>query len=150
MKVAKAVTLILIALVVGCTSIQLKDTANHKTSGYVTGKGMGLAINKFTPKLDATLSESWSKMMKANEGAIDVPADQVIEFYNSSLMAISAETKDPYGIIGDLGALLTIYGAEFSATDQLTFINPVPMSVLRYFEYGYRSGKNIALRERKQ
>lgn len=44
MKAVKAVTLILIALVVGCTSIQLKDTANHNTPEKMTAAGRGVLV----------------------------------------------------------------------------------------------------------
>ena len=142
------VILILTALIAGCSGLQIQDTANHKAIAYVAGKGMGVGINKFLPKLDAPLSKSWADMMKRNESQTVVSAEEIIDFYNSTLMAISAETNDPYGLIGDLGALLTLYGAEF-ANGNLIKIQPVPMPVLQYFEYGYRSGKNIAAREMK-
>lgn len=141
--------LILTVLIAGCSGLQIQDTANNKAIAYVAGKGIGLSINKFYPKLDVTLSTAWSDMMDRNAGQDVVSAEEIMDFYNSTLMALSTVTKDPYGLIGDLGALMTLYGSSFSGSGELIAVKPIPMEVLRYFEYGYKGGKNIAARELK-
>jgi len=135
------------ALFFGCgLNQQISDTANYQVMAYASGKGMGVAINEIIPGVDADLGDAWKDLIKNNEGNEIIPADQMVIFYNDCIGIISAKIDDPYGLIQDLSVMLTIYGAQFDESGKMTFIQPVPMNIMRYFEMGYRNGRRVALK----
>ena len=146
----KMLALIFIGLFfVGCANgLQLKDTAVQKTAAYASGKGVGASMYSLAPSLGPPLEESWTDMMA--DPSDPMPSAQVMDFYNECLFGISQKYSDPYGLIGDLGVFLMLFGAEYSPDGNMVFIQPVPRPLLNYFEFGYRSGKNAILRPGKK
>jgi len=128
-------------LVSGCIGGQIQDTAHHQALGYASGKAVGISVNKFVPKADPKLRQSWSEMMDANKEVEIIPDYAVAQFYNQCILILTEEyKKDPYGLIQDLAVLLSIYGASFTEDGQLLGIKPVPKTVMEYFAMGYRNG----------
>ena len=131
---------------VGCAGFQIGDNPNSQALGYVSGKGMGLAINKLAPKSAPTLEANWKSMMDRNAALDPIPGSEIILYFNQSVLVLVDEVKDPYGLLGDLAALLTIYGAEFATDGQMLSVGDIPKSVANYFQLGYSSGKQLALK----
>ena len=136
---------LMIALIAGCVETQVSDTPNHQALAYTLGKGMGIAVNKVVPTIDKDLSRGWMDMMTRNTANELVPPEEMLIFFNGCIGLISTQVSDPYGIIGDLGAMLMIYGAQFNPDGELIAIQPIPMSVLRFFEMGYKSGRMVTM-----
>lgn len=132
--------LMLFGLLAGCSGLPITDDVNNQAIGYAAGKGIGFAINKFAPKADQKLSEAWVNMMTANAGRDHVPAAAIMGFYQESILLLSAEVKDPYGLISDLTFFLSLYGGTV-INGQLTLAKDVPLAVMKAFELGYKSGK---------
>jgi len=134
-------------LLIACAGVQIEQTATNNAIAYSAGKAMGIGINKLYPDVDADLSEAWLDLMSTDNDIIS--SDEMIFFYNRCIGIIGLHTNDPYGLLGDLGALLTIFGAEFTIDETqgaMVFIQPIPKIVLKYFELGYGNGKMVALR----
>jgi hypothetical protein len=149
--------LVLLTLVVtvffafGCATngdqIKINDSATHQVLSYASGKGMAIGINELYPDVDAELTAAWEDMMEKNKGQEMVAPEDMVYFFNDCISIIGVETDDPYGLIGDLGALLLIFGAEFSEGGQMLNVEPIPMSVLTFFGMGYANGRRVALKE---
>ena len=137
--------LISILMVVGflasCAGVPVTDDVNNQAIAYAAGKGIGIAINKYAPKADAKLSEAWTNMMTTNAGKDPVPAAAIMAFYQESILLLSSQVKDPYGLISDLTFFLTLYGGKV-VDGQLTLAKDVPLVVMKAFELGYKSGKS--------
>jgi len=142
-----AILLFLIGCV-GCGGLQISDSATDKTIAYVAGKGMGFTVNDLYPQLDADLSETWQEMMAAHKNNSINSYEYFLDWYNSTMQVIMLEFNDPYGLVSDLSTLLTLFGAEFNDKGELINIEEIPYDVLVYFEQGYKSGRNLALKER--
>jgi hypothetical protein len=133
--------LMLFGLMAGCSGIPITDDVNNQAIAYAAGKGIGFAINKYAPKADPKLSEAWAHMMTSNAGTDPVPAAAIMGFYQESILLLSAEVKDPYGLISDLTFFLSLYGGAV-VNGQLTLAKDVPLIVMKAFELGYKSGKS--------
>lgn len=138
--------LILVGLIflTGCHGLVLDDSATHQAIAYSAGKAMGIGINRLAPQVDADLSRSWVDLMQSGAGAEMIAPTQLRVFYNDMLQIISRQVDDPYGLIGDLGVLLMIFGAQYDEAGGLVSINPVPMAIMRMFELGYTGGRRVA------
>ena len=139
-----AVMLVTLSVMVGCAGFQLTDNPTTNATAYLCGKGMGVVITETVPKAGADLEIKWDEMIARNKGLEMVPPSEVLAFYSSCIGVISIHTEDPYGLIMDLGMLLTIFGAEFNVNGDMIEIEPVPMVTLTYFGLGYDSGKMVA------
>jgi hypothetical protein len=135
---------VLFILLTGCAGWEITDSSTNQVMAYASGKGMGLAINTIIPDVDADLGVAWNKMMDAHAGADLMPADALLGFYNECIGIISLHTADPYGLIQDMGVLLTVYGADFDDQGNMIGIQPVPMSIMQFFEMGYDNGRMVA------
>ena len=82
--------------------------------------------------------------MTANAGADPIPAEKIVAFYQESVILLAAESKDPYGLIGDLTMLLSIYGGSLTADGKMVLAQPIPLRVAKAFELGYKSGRSAA------
>lgn len=133
-------------LIFSCVNGQIKidDSATHHAIAYGAGKAMGYGINKKVPEVDTGLSEAWGRLMERTHGLETVPTTEMLIFYNDLIGILSIHTKDPYGLVADLGVLLMIFGAQFSAEGDMISIEPVPMGILQFVEMGYRNGRIVA------
>jgi len=141
------------ALLVSCATTDgtvkqftITDEASTQAIAYGAGKGMGIAVNKIVPVVDADLGVAWKSLMERNAGKDVITSSEMILFYNECIGIIALHTEDEYGIISDLGVFLMIFGAQFDQSGNLILIQPVPMKVMQFFEMGYRNGKMVALR----
>lgn len=142
MKKSLLEVVLMVALLAGCAGWTITDDANTQAIAYGAGKGVGAAVNKFVPKADKPLSDAWVSMMTSNAGADPIPAERIVAFYQEAVLLLSAQSKDPYGIISDLTMLLSIYGGSLNADGQLILAQPIPLKVAKAFELGYKSGKS--------
>ena len=140
-----------IFILYGCAGEQIKisETGTNKAIAYGAGKAMGFAIVSLDEELDSNLSIAWRTMM-AEQTDGEVSSTDMILFYNLCISLIAGYTDDPYGLIGDLGAMLMIFGAEYSDEGQLALIQPVPVEVLKWFEAGYKNGRMVAQIEKEK
>lgn len=152
MKKCNYVLLIMAMLVmVSCTGMTTSDMpissdAVSKAVCYAAGKGMGYGINKLSPEADKELGGAWKNFMERVSPMQTVPSDEVIHLYTELTMILSSHVNDPYGLLGDLSAMLMIFNAEFSGEGTLIKIDSVPVIYLRLFELGYIGGKRIVER----
>ena len=138
----KIIIAIMLMLIIGCAGFQVSDTTTHKAIAYGAGRAMAVGIYELNPLADEDLTSAWVEMMDRNRGLPEISPDEMMIFYNKSLMLMTAHTKDPYGLIGDLGYLLTIFGAEFDPDNNMMIgITAVPMSVMVAFEIGYANSR---------
>jgi len=142
----KFTILLTLVMLIGCAGMKISNDSTTQTMAYFSGKGMGVAINTIVPDVDADLTKAWESLMARNQGVEEIPADQMIIFYNDCVGIIALHTADPYGLIQDLGVLLTIYGAQFNESGDLIGMQPVPMVVMNMFGMGYSNGRMVALR----
>lgn len=143
-----AIVFLTVFLLSSCSSMQIEDTATHKAIAYASGKAMAIGIVKLKPEADAKLTEQWIDLMRNNLNNELVPASDMIAFYNQSILTIFNIYSDPYGLLGDLAALLTIYGAQLDDDGKTMLgIEPVPYAILEFFEMGYANGRTVARKE---
>jgi len=133
-------------VMIGCAGFQLTDNATTNAMAYASGKGMGIAINTIVPEVDADLSQAYKDLMARNTGVTEIPADQMVLFYNDCLSKIALHTSDPYGLVQDMGVFMGLFGAQFNSDGNLIGIKPVPVITMDYFGMGYRNGRLVALR----
>ncbi|OEU68421.1 MAG: hypothetical protein BBJ57_02330 [Desulfobacterales bacterium PC51MH44] len=143
----KIFLLILLVLLTGCAGMQIEETATHQAIAYASGKGMAIGINELYPQIDPDLTKAWEDMMFQAKDLDMMPVGQLMLFYSDAISIIGLHTNDPYGLVGDLGALLLIFGAQFDDKGEMIDIQPVPMSVMRWFGIGYSNGRRVALRD---
>lgn len=134
---------------VACSGMQINDDAQTQAIAYASGKAMGIGINKLAPAVDKDLTRAWMNMMDRNKEIDMMPAEEILQFYGDMTGVLALHIGDPYGLIQDLGVLLMLFGAEFDIDGEMVSIEPVPMSVLRFFEMGYENGRMITDRERE-
>ena len=139
-----AVLVLSLALLAGCSGWQITDDANTQAIAYASGKGVGLLVNQYAKAADGPLGSAWESMMTAHAGADPIPAEKVVAFYQESVLLLAAESKDPYGLIGDLTMLLSIYGGSLTADGKMVLAQPIPLRVAKAFELGYKSGRSAA------
>lgn len=137
-----SIILIFVFTMAGCAGWQIGDDANTQAIAYASGKGVGMLVNQYAKKADAPLTAAWVEMIEANDGADPIPASSIIAFYQESIMLLSAQSPDPYGLISDLTMLLSIYGGVLTENGQLVLAQPIPLRVAKAFELGYKSGKS--------
>jgi hypothetical protein len=142
MKKLMAVAVLALFALTGCAGWNVPDDANTQAIAYAAGKTTGALINKFAPKADAPLGIAWVSMMTSNAGADPIPAERIVAFYQEAILALAAESNDPYGLISDLTMLLSIYGGFLTSDGNLVLAQPIPLKVARAFELGYKSGKS--------
>ena len=130
------------ALITGCSGWQISDDANTQAIAYASGKTTGALVNRFAPKADAPLSNAWVNMMTMNVGTDPIPASSIVAFYQEAIVLLAGQSPDPYGLVGDLTMLLSIYGGSLTADGQLVLAQPIPLKVAKAFELGYKSGKS--------
>jgi hypothetical protein len=126
---------------------QIEDTPTHQAIAYGSGKAVGAAITKFAPEANEDLGKAWDNYMERGKGLDMMPEESTLMFFGEATMIVTLYTGDDYGLLQDLSVLLMIFGAEFDADNEMVSIEPVPMSVLRFFEMGYDSGVMIMERE---
>lgn len=137
--------LAMVLMLGGCGLLPIQDDANSQAVAYISGKAVGAAVNQYAPKADGPLGVAWGDMMVANNGADPVPVESIMAFYGQAVVLIGQQSKDPYGLLSDLTMLLSIYGGSliYDATGgiRLELVKPIPLSVMKAFELGYKSGK---------
>lgn len=141
--------LLVVGLLFGCSGLEIEDTPTHQAIAYGSGKAVGAAITKFAPEANDDLGKAWDNYVERGKGLDMMPADSTLMFFGEANMVVALHVGDDYGLLQDLNVLLMIFGAEFDADGEMVSIEPVPMSVLRFFEMGYDSGVMIVERERK-
>ena len=144
----KKITLLIVSIIMiaGCAGFQLEDTPTGNTVGYFSGKGVGVAVNKFTPKSVPELEKRFDEFTAATMGMEMVAPDDSIKLFNDLVFILAKQTADPYGFINDLSFLMTQFGARFKINPDgskgaMTGIQPIPRAVYLSFESGYDSGK---------
>lgn len=143
------IVLIIALVFIGCSGLQISDSASDKTIAYVAGKGIGFSVNDLYPQLDAELSATWVEMMEAHKNNSVSSYDYFLDWYNSTIQVIALEFNDPYGIVSDIATLMALFGAEYNDQGELINIQEIPYETLLYFEMGYQSGRSLALTERE-
>ena len=142
-------TILFVALIMfGCADMQIKETSTHRAIAYSAGRAMAIGIYKIDPLIDQDLTSAWVEMMERNEGKLEISSEEVMMFYNKCIMLMTRFTNDPYGLLGDLGYFLTIFGAEFAEdTKMMVAIQPVPMVIMKDFENGYDYSRMLIRKE---
>lgn len=136
---------IMVALVAGCSSMQISGDANNQAMAYLAGKGMAIGVYKVQPKAAPTIEQSWMDMMGRCYNMAEIPAAEMQGFFNDVLLKnIPTLKDDPYGLSGDLAFFATLYGAQFSG-GTMTAVKPIPMIVAKAFQAGYEGGRSIAI-----
>ena len=131
-------------LMVGCAGMQLQDEPTTNATAYLAGKSLGVAITTLAPVAVVDLETAWDDMMARNQDVDMIPAEEIIRYYGSCIGVIGLHTEDPYGLLMDLGVLLTIFGAQFDVNGEMIEINPVPKMTMTYFAMGWDNGKMVA------
>ena len=142
--------IILLALVLaGCPggTFQIQETPTHQAIAYGAGKAMGLVIMRVIPKADEELQGAFDGLMERNKANLIVPPDEAIAYFSESVLILGRFSKNPYGLVGDLSAILLIFGAQYDPAGNLVGIQPVPKSVIMWFGMGYDSGRAAILQE---
>lgn len=139
----KLITLLMIVgFLSSCAGYKVPDDTNAQAVAYAAGKGIAIAVNKYAPKADKPLGEAWVNLMTTNAGKDPVPAASIIAFYQESIMILTAQSKDPYGLISDLTFLLSLYGGQIT-DGKMVLAQDVPLRVMKAFELGYKSGRSL-------
>ena len=137
--------LAIVALVAGCSGMQITDDTNNQAMAYLAGKGMAIGIYKVQPKAAPPIEQAWMDMMGRSYGLAEIPAAEIQAFFNGVLIKeIPTLQNDPYGLSGDLAFFATLYGAQFTG-GTMTTVQPIPMIVAKAFQAGYEGGRSIAM-----
>jgi hypothetical protein len=145
MKMMIALTA-MVALVAGCSGMQITGDTNNQAMAYVAGKGMAIGIYRVAPKSAPPIEQAWMDMMGRSYGLAEIPAAEMQGFFNEVLLKqIPTLKNDPYGLSGDLAFFATLYGAQFSANGTMVAVKPIPMIVAKAFQIGYEGGRSVAV-----
>lgn len=134
--------LTVLGLLAGCAGYKITDDSNAQAVAYAAGKGIAVAVNKYASKADRPLSDAWVNLMTTNAGKDPVPAAAIMTFYQEAILLLTAQSKDPYGLISDLTFLLSLYGGQV-VDGKLILAQDIPLRVMKAFELGYKSGRSI-------
>jgi hypothetical protein len=136
-----------IALITGCSGMQITGDTNYQAMAYMAGKGMAIGIYKVAPKAAPPVEQAWMDMMGRCYGMTEIPAAEMIGFFNGVLLKeIPLLTNDPYGLAGDLAFFATLYGASYAPDGTMAVVKPIPMIVAKAFQAGYEGGRSVAVR----
>jgi hypothetical protein len=139
------IMLAMVALVAGCSGMQITGDTNNQAMAYLAGKGMAIGIYKVQPKAAPVIEQAWMDMMGRSYGLAEIPAAEMQGFFNDVLLKqIPTLKNDPYGLSGDLAFFATLYGAQFTG-GTMTAVKPIPMIVAKAFQAGYEGGRSVAL-----
>jgi len=133
------------AMIIGCSGVQINDDASTNAIAHISGKGIGIAISSYSYQLDTDLSDAWVELLKRNENMREISSQEMILFFNRCAGIVAQHAGDRYGLLEDLAVMLTIFGAQYGPDGDMTFIKPVPLIVMKYFENGYISGRRVGL-----
>lgn len=128
-----------------CTGTQIKDEPLYMSLAYGAGAGIAGAVINLVPDSDSQLGRYWNEMMQKTGENEAVSSEDLALFYNQSLLTFAGYTNDPHGVIQHLSALTLIFGAQFNEAGQMTFIQPVPVNVMKWFQTGYITQRRIEL-----
>lgn len=134
--------LMALGFLAGCAGYKITDDSNNQAVAYAAGKGIAVAVNKYAPKADPPLSTAWVNLISSNAGKDPVPAAAIMAFYQEAVLLLTAQSKDPYGLISDLTFLLSLYGGQV-VDGKLTLAEDIPLRAMMAFEMGYRSGRSL-------
>lgn len=134
-------------LLLACTGIQINESAGYQAIAYASGRAMGLAINKISAELDGVLTDRWGRFMDQNTTAM-IPPEETLQLFSDFSMQVVLHIDNPYGLLGDLAALLSIFGAEYDEDGELVNIQPVPKIVFMQFGNGYAASRAQIQREK--
>jgi len=138
--------LAMVALVAGCSGMQITGDANNQAMAYIAGKSMAIGIYKVQPKAAPPIEQAWMDMMGRNYGLAEIPASEMQGFFNDVLLKqIPTLKNDPYGLSGDLAFFATLYGAQFNPLGQMETVKSIPMITARAFQAGYEGGRSVAV-----
>ena len=134
------------ALISGCSGMQITGDTNNQALAYVAGKGMAIGVYKVQPKAAPVIEQQWMDMMGRCSSLPEIPAAEMQGFFNNVLLQQIPKLKDdPYGLSGDLAFFATLYGAQFNPAGGMTAVQPIPMIVARAFQSGYEGGRSVAV-----
>ena len=140
------ILLAMVALVAGCSGMQITGDTNNQAMAYLAGKGMAIGIYKVQPKAAPPIEQAWMDMMGRSYGLAEIPAAEMQGFFNNVLLKqIPTLKNDPYGLSGDLAFFATLYGAQFNPAGGMVAVQPIPMIVAKAFQAGYEGGRSVAL-----
>jgi hypothetical protein len=140
------ILLAMVALVAGCSGVQITDSANYQAMAYFSGKGMAVGIYKVYSKAAPVIEQEWMDMMGRCYNLAEIPAAEMQGFFNNVLLKnIPTLKNDPYGLAGDLAFFAKLYGAEFTLDGQMILVKPIPMAVAKAFQAGYEGGRSVAI-----
>lgn len=139
------IAVLALALLTGCSGMQITGDTNNQAMAYIAGKGMAIGIYKVYPKSAPVIEQEWMDMMGRSYGLDELPAAEMQGFFNNVLLKnIPTLKNDPYGLSGDLAFFATLYGAQFTGGN-MTAIKPIPMIVAKAFQAGYEGGRSVAV-----
>ena len=140
------ILLAMVALVAGCSGMQIGSDTNNQAMAYLAGKGMAIGIYKVQPKAAPVIEQAWMDMMGRSYGLAEIPAAEMQGFFNDVLLKqIPTLKNDPYGLSGDLAFFATLYGAQIDPLGGMTAIKPIPMITAKAFQAGYEGGRSVAI-----
>jgi hypothetical protein len=142
----KFIVLIISMSLISCAGMELTDTTSGNMTGYITGRAMGAVVletDQLGESVDEDLSAVWVSFMARNQGKKLVESDEMLSLYNECIGVVALHTDDPYGVVQDLGALMLLFGAQYADEnrEKLLSVEPVPYSVLKWFELGYENSR---------
>jgi hypothetical protein len=140
-----ATLIVMVALVAGCSGMEITGDTNNQAMAYLAGKGMAMGVYKVQPTAAPVIEQAWMDMMGRSYGLPEITAAELQGFFNEVLLKqIPTLKDDPYGLSGDLAFFATLYGAQFTG-GQMTALKPIPMIVAKAFQAGYEGGRSVAI-----
>ena len=140
---------LVLSLLVCCAGFQLNDDAIGNSTGYFAGKGLGVAFFEgVNGDTRAALEKNFDEFMQRNSGVDMVPPGETMALFESSILILTLEVADPYGLVSDLTFLLSQFGGQLivvpGENPVLQGVQPIPIAVFRSFAQGWDSGVRIA------
>ena len=139
---------LVLSLLVGCAGFQLNDDSIGNSTGYFAGKGLGVAFYEGAPDSLEALERNFDEFMQRNSGVDMVPSSETMALFESSILILTLEVADPYGLVSDLTFLLSQFGGQLivvpGENPVLQGVQPIPIAVFRSFAMGWDSGVRIA------
>lgn len=133
-------------LMSGCAFMgKISDDPVHNWSAYAAGRTAYFVVTEHvSASTIAALENRYDEFLVEIKDVVVVEQTQTIDFVNDMAMILSAETDDPYGLIGDLIYGLKMFGAEFSAeTGEMASVQPVPAQIYFSFSDGWKQSKRV-------
>ena len=125
--------LLIAVLTIGCW---------NDLESYALGRGMYYTLEaNLKPETVGKLEDRYNQTLDEIASVTIVTPTQIMSLFNDMALIMTADIKNPYGLMGDLSEFFRGAGAEFAEDGSMIDVRPITAAQLRAFSRGWKNSK---------